>query len=146
MSDKSSAKGRHKPYLLWDAAADFRGLWRSRTSKTNFKTEAKHTSNHSRKCRTNDQNFCSSSSSNFNKPFKYFLPEKISIKNFEKYRIWALRWFSPSTCYDMGNSDSDVPSVRSPMSPKNLSLHVNDLLAGREVSYFNCNITKNNKL
>ena len=108
MSDKSSAKGRHKSYLLWDAAADFRGLWRSRTSKTNFKTEAKHTPNHSRKCRTNDQNFCSSSSSNFNKPFKYFLPEKISIKNFEKYRIWALRWFSPSTCYDMEQPDSDT--------------------------------------
>ena len=123
MSDKSSAKGRYKSYLLWDAAADIRSLRRSRTAKTNFKTETKHTSNHSRKCRTNDQNICPSSSSNFNKPFEYFLPQKISTKNFEKYRIWALKMVLPSIRYDMGYSDSRGPTPcmdcpHCPTSPK----------------------------
>ena len=90
MSDKSSTKSRHQPYLFWDAAADFRSVWGYWTSKTNFKTETKYTSNHSRKCCSNDPNFCSSRSPNFNKPFKYFLPEKISTKNSQKYRIWTL--------------------------------------------------------
>ena len=90
MSDKSSTKSRYQSHLFWDAVANIRSIWRYWTSKTNFKTETKHTSYHSRKCCSNDPNFCSSRSPNFNKPFKYFLPKKISTENSQKYRIWTL--------------------------------------------------------